>query len=136
MGGNKVVNFLRKYMMLAVLFALVLCAGCGTATEDGNAAYTVSIVDQNGDGVIDKQGALIIPCEWDAMVDRIWPFNRGEIMQVGKDGLWGFINQQGELITGRLYAPETIQAEWYGEYLFLLENGVLSIWHADGTQVY
>ena len=42
---------LRKYMMLAVLFALVLCAGCGTATEDGNAAYTVSIVDQNGDGV-------------------------------------------------------------------------------------
>lgn len=87
-------------------------------------------------GVIDKQGALIIPCEWDAMVDRIWPFNRGEIMQVGKDGLWGFINQQGELITGRLYAPETIQAEWYGEYLFLLENGVLSIWHADGTQVY
>ena len=42
---------LRKYMILAVLFALVLCAGCGTATEDGNAAYTVSIVDQNGDGV-------------------------------------------------------------------------------------
>ena len=42
---------LRKYMILALLFALVLCTGCAAATEDGNAAYTVSIVDQNGDGV-------------------------------------------------------------------------------------
>lgn len=87
-------------------------------------------------GVIDKRGELIIPCEWDAMIDRTWPFTRGEIMQVGKDGLWGFLNKQGELITGRLYEPSAIDAEWYGAYLFLLEGGALSVWHADGTKIY
>jgi len=87
-------------------------------------------------GVIDKRGELIIPCEWDAMSDQMGPFMRGEIMQTEKDGLWGFLNKQGALISERLYEPSAIDAEWYGEYLFLLEDGVLSIWHADGTKIY
>ena len=42
---------LRKYTILLLLFALIFCVGCSAPAEDGDAAYTVSIVDQYGDGV-------------------------------------------------------------------------------------
>ena len=56
--------------------------------------------------------------------------------QVFPDGQRAFLNKQGELITGRLHERSAIDAEWYGDVLYLLEDGVLSIWHADGTKSY
>lgn len=42
---------LRKYMIAVMLISMLFCVGCSAPAEDGNSAYTVSVVDQNGDGV-------------------------------------------------------------------------------------
>lgn len=42
---------LRKYTICLLLFALLFCVGCAAPAGDGNAAYTVEFIDQNGSGV-------------------------------------------------------------------------------------
>ena len=86
--------------------------------------------------LIDREGNLIDDCKWDDFEFTGQPFMLGEIMRAEKGSLWGFVNKQGVLISGRLYDPSAITVVWSGDSLFLLEDGVLSIWHADGTQVY
>lgn len=98
--------------------------------------YATVITEAGLYGVIDRAGNQIIPCEWDGMEQWQWPFMWGEIVSMERDGQRAFLNKQGELVTGRLHEPSAIDAEWSGDHLFLLENGVLSIWHADGTKVY
>lgn len=98
--------------------------------------YATVITEEGLYGIIDKQGDQVIPCEWDGMEQWQWPFMWGEIVSMERDGQRAFLNKQGELITGRLHERSAIDAEWYGDHLFLLEDGVLSIWHADGTKSY
>lgn len=85
-------------------------------------------------GVMDRSGAFIIPCQWpDGLVN---PFMRGEITCMWTDTHYFFFNKQGEMITGVMHERGSFQYAIQEAYLFLVEDGVLSIWHADGTQVY
>lgn len=89
---------------------------------------------QELNGMMDKQGNFVIPCEWDNWLH--YAFGMGEIDIVTKDGQIGFVNRQGELIAGGLRAREKVSYGLDGDRLFLLEDGVLSIYAADGTKVY
>lgn len=85
-------------------------------------------------GLMNTAGELVVPCEWDDYVGM--PFLFGDMTAMEKADQLGFVNKQGELITGRLWDEAAISYLIQGEYLFLLADGVLSIWNADGTQVY
>nr|MBR4281260.1 WG repeat-containing protein [Clostridia bacterium] len=85
-------------------------------------------------GLMNTAGELVVPCEWDDYVGM--PFLLGDMMAMKKADQLGFVNKQGELITGQLWDEAAISYRIQDEYLFLLEDGVLSIWHADGTQLY
>lgn len=85
-------------------------------------------------GLLDKQGVFVSPCQWENILR--YAFTVQGIACVTREGQVGFINKQGELISGRMYPAETISYGLDGDHLFLLENGLLSIWSADGTQVY
>lgn len=85
-------------------------------------------------GLMDKQGYFVTPCQWENILHHTFTVNR--IARVTWDGQDGFISKVGTLLTGRLYPKGTIPYGIDGDYLFLLQNGVLSIWHADGTKVY
>lgn len=85
-------------------------------------------------GVMDKSGAFIIPCQWpDGLIN---PFMRGEITCMWTDTHYAFFNKQGEMVTGAMHERGKFQYAIHDEYLFLAEEGVLSIWRADGTKVY
>ena len=86
-------------------------------------------------GVIDRDGNQVIPCEWTGMEQWQWPFMWSGIVSMSRDGQTAFLNKQGELVTGRLHPQENTTAFYHGDILFLLENGVLSIWSPDGTKV-
>lgn len=85
-------------------------------------------------GLMDKQGNFITSCQWENILRYAFTVNR--IACVTRDGQEGFISKTGTLLTGRMYPEGTVAYGIDGDYLFLLENGVLSIWHADGTKVY
>ena len=103
----------------------------GTRMHNG---YAMVITADGLHGVIDKQGNQIIPCEWDEMEQ--YPFVWSEIISVEKDGLRGFLNKQGKLVTGQMYASEAIEAVCQEDTLFLLEDGILSIWSSGGEKIY
>ena len=84
-------------------------------------------------GLMNTAGELVVPCEWDQPVAI---FLHGDMTHLERDGQLGFVNRQGELVTGRLWDKETVSWQIQDEYLFLLEDGVLSIWNADGTRLY
>lgn len=84
-------------------------------------------------GLLNRAGELVIPCEWDKPMR---PFLEGDVMQLVRDGQLAFANRQGEMITGRLWDGAAVSYRIQGEYLYLLENGVLSIWNAWGEQMY
>lgn len=95
----------------------------------------VCIVDENGlYGLMDKQGIIITLCQWEENLH--YAFARGDFAVVTRNGQDGFLNRRGELVTGRMYDQGTYQYGMDGDYLFLLAEGVLTIWNADGTQVY
>ena len=85
-------------------------------------------------GMMDKQGEFVMPCRWENILR--YSFTVDRIACVNREGQRGFSNQEGTLLTGRLYPKGMISYGIDGDYLFLLENGVLSIWHADGTKIY
>lgn len=87
-------------------------------------------------GAVNADGELIIPCEWEGMSSR-WqiPHEDCEIVRGRREGENAFFNQQGENITGRIY-DETVMGVHDWHHLYLLENGVLTIWNAQGEQVY
>lgn len=85
-------------------------------------------------GLMDKQGRFITPCQWENYLN--YAFGQDEVEVVVKGDQCGFINKQGAFVTGRMHASDAVKYGMDGDYLFLLENGVLSIWHADGTKVY
>lgn len=85
-------------------------------------------------GVMHRSGEMVIPCQW---YDTLgYPFYREEITNMRTQTHHAFFNKQGELVTGQMHAIGRCTYEIRGEYLFLVENGVLSIWRADGTKVY
>lgn len=85
-------------------------------------------------GVMDKSGAFIIPCEWpDGLIN---PFDRGGITYMWTDTHYAFFNKQGQMVTGQMHERGRFKFAIQKEYLFLVEDGVLSIWHADGRKVY
>ena len=98
--------------------------------------YATVITEYGLYGVIDRDGNHVIPCEWTGMEQWQWPFMWSEIVSMSRDGQTAFLNTQGEMVTGRLHQQEDVTALYHDDVLFLLENGVLSIWHADRTKVY
>jgi len=94
-----------------------------------------ALIDENGlSGLLDKSGRFITPCRWENWLTYAFGSDLN-IALVQKDGQAGFINRQGELISRRMYPVGSVRYGFDGDYLFLLEEGVLSIWHADGTKV-
>lgn len=85
-------------------------------------------------GVMHKSGKMVIPCQWSDTLG--YPFYREEITNMRTDTHHAFFNKQGELITGLMHDRERCTYAIQGAYLFLVEDGALSIWQADGTQVY
>lgn len=132
-----------KRLLMCLLAAMVLL---GAAMGEENNRYDAleypgqpgyAAVQRDGLwGIVDRTGALMIPCEWDDMEQWQWPFMWSEIVAMSRDGQTAFLNTQGELVTGRLHPRGEITALYRDDILFLLENGVLSIWQADGTKVY
>ena len=95
----------------------------------------VCIIDDRGlYGLMDRQGNVVTPCQWENSLRLA--FANGEITMVSRDGQKGFLNRQGELVTGRMHDVEAIRYGIDGDFLFLLEDGMLSIWSADGTRTY
>lgn len=105
----------------------------GSRMRNGHATV---ITEEGLYGVIDRNGDQVIPCEWAGMEQWQWPFRWSEIVSMSRDGQTAFLNKQGELVTGQLHPQEDVMALYHDDILFLLEDGVLSIWHADGTKVY
>lgn len=95
----------------------------------------VSMQNAQGlNGMMDRQGNFVIPCEWDNWLR--YAFGLSDIDIVSKGGQIGFVNRQGTLLAGGLHARESISYGLDGDRLFLLKDGVLSIYAADGTKVY
>lgn len=88
-------------------------------------------------GAVNADGEIVIPCEWDVMGSR-WhiPSEDCEIVWGRRDGEIAFFNQRGENITGRIHDTETTMGVHDWHHLYLLEDGVLTIWNAEGEQVY
>lgn len=85
-------------------------------------------------GVMHRSGEMVIPCRW---YDTLgYSFYGEEITNMRTETHHAFFNKQGELVTGLLHEHDKCTYAILGEYLFLVEDGALSIWHADGTQVY
>lgn len=105
----------------------------GSRMRNGHA----TVITEDGlYGVIDRDGNQVIPSEWTGMEQWQWPFMWSEIVSMSRDGRTAFLNTQGKMVTGRLHSQENMTALYRDDILFLLENGVLSIWQADGTKVY
>lgn len=85
-------------------------------------------------GLMDKQGHFVTPCQWENHLTQA--FAQDNIAVFSKAGQTCFLNMQSEMISGRMYELGTIKHGMDGDVLFLLENGVLSIWSSDGTKVY
>ena len=84
-------------------------------------------------GLMDKQGNLVIPCEWESWFN--YAFGEDDITPAQRDGQIGFLNRAGELISGQTYpVSETIYG-LDGDRLFLLREGKLSVWSAEGAQL-
>lgn len=85
-------------------------------------------------GVMHRSGEMAIPCQW---YDTLgYPFYTEEITNMRTETHYAFFNKQGELVTGLRHHREHCTYAIQGAYLFLLEDGMLSIWRADNTQVY
>lgn len=85
-------------------------------------------------GLMDKQGNIVTSCQWENYLN--YAFGQDEMTVVAKAGQEGILNKAGEMITGRMYETSAIKHGIDGDTLFLLEDGVLSIWLADGTKLY
>lgn len=85
-------------------------------------------------GAIDTEGRLVIPCEWERFSIGYNP--EDVIVRAGRSGEYAFLNLRGELISGRTYSVETTRCSVEGDMLFLVEDGVLTIWNAEGEQLY
>lgn len=85
-------------------------------------------------GLMDRQGNFVTPCQWENILR--YAFTVNGFACVTREGQEGFINKQGDLISGRLYSQGTVSCGMDGDRLFLLEDGVLSIYAADGVKVY
>lgn len=106
----------------------------------------VALVKKDGLwGMIDNRGNLISECRWeDAGVLRRYPFADGSLMPVVMDGLCGFVNLQGELVIPCVYDREQLLGDGWdtpgytirGDRVAIRQDGVLSIFASDGTQVY
>ena len=88
-------------------------------------------------GAIDAQGEVIIPCEWESLGGK-WstPHDKCEIVRAVRGSEMTWFSQQGQNITGRIHDLETTTARFDWHHLYLLEDGVLTIWNAEGEQVY
>lgn len=96
-------------------------------------------------GMIDNQGKLISECRWEA-AGALWryPFADGSLMPVVMDDLCGFVNLQGELVIPCVYDKEQLLGDGWdtpgyairGDRVAIRQDGVLSIFASDGTQVY
>lgn len=88
-------------------------------------------------GAVNTDGEIVIPCEWVVMGSR-WqiPHEDCEIVWGRRGNEVAFFNQRGENITGRIHDTETTTGIHDWHYLYLLEDGVLTIWNAKGEQVY
>ena len=84
-------------------------------------------------GLMNTAGELVVPCEWDDYIGK--PFLHGDIMALTRDGRLAFVNKRGDMITGQLW-DDAITYTIDGEHLFLLSDGVLTIWNADGEQLF
>ena len=84
-------------------------------------------------GLMDKQGRFIIPCKWESWFD--YAFGKDDIAPAQRDGQIGFINRAGELISGQMYPATEVSYGLDGDRLFLLREGKLSVWSAEGTQL-
>lgn len=85
---------------------------------------------ENLSGLMDKRGHFVVPCRWE---DKLYRSYGDEIFVTSQDDHTAFLNRQGELVTGKMYLSSTIQYGIDKEYLFLLEDGVLSVHHASDT---
>lgn len=85
-------------------------------------------------GLMDKQGNFVTACQWENPL--IMAFAQDEMAAVVQAGQEGVINREGALITGRMYDAGTIRHGIAGDTLFLLVDGVLSVWSSDGTRLY
>lgn len=94
-----------------------------------------AIRDKNGlNGLMDRQGSIVIPCRWETMLR--YTFAADELAVAMEGGRNAFLNKQGDIITGKMYEQDAVQYGIAGSTLFLLENGVLSIWSASGEKLY
>lgn len=105
----------------------------GSRMRNGHATV---ITEKGLYGVIDRDGNQVIPCEWTGMEQWQWPFMWSEIVAMSKNGQTAFLNKQGKLVTGQLHSQEHTTAVYHGSVLFLLEDGMLSIWSSDGARIY
>ena len=133
--------------MLIWLMALVLCVPCAVAEEKDNRYDALGYyyhengllpVQRNGLwGVIAADGTLIIPCEWERLGGK-WstPHDECEIVRAVRGSEVAWFSQQGQNITGRIHDRETTTGCFDWHHLYLLEDGVLTIWNAEGEQVY
>lgn len=129
--------------MLAALLLMVVCASAALAEDEnryeelGRWSYDDSgLIAVKRDGLwgfVNGAGELVIPCEWEWVDSR---FNWHEFIRVEKEGRIGFFNARGESVTGEMYPRESVEYTCDREHLFLLRDGVLSIYLADGTKVY
>lgn len=107
-------------------------AGC--TAWDFNGDYALLRNEDGLYGVMHRSGEMVIPCQWpDSLIS---PFSGSEFTCMWTETHHAFFNRQGEMVTGEMHERGMFQYAMQGEYLFLVEDGALSIWHADGTQVY
>ena len=85
-------------------------------------------------GLMDRQGNFVTACQWENPL--IIAFAQDAMAVVLKAGQEGIINREGTLLTGRMYDAGTIRHGIAGDTLFLLVDGVLSVWSSDGTRLY
>lgn len=94
-----------------------------------------ALLDENGlSGLMDRNGQFVTPCQWENWLT--YAFGEGtNIAMVQREGQVGFINRAGELLSGQMYPVGSVKYGFDGDSLFLLEDGVLSVWHSNGTKV-
>lgn len=94
-----------------------------------------AMIDEAGRvGLMDKQGNFVIPCRWEEGLRFAYTtFSVSEIIRVEQEECQAFLNRKGEMVSGYMYEKGTIQYGIGSEYLFLLKDGSLSIYHADET---
>lgn len=106
----------------------------GTGAQPYQGGLTILRDAQGLYGLMDKQGRIVLPCGYEQI--RRASVAADSLAILRSEGMTGFASAEGALIGGGMRPDDAFGYGYDGDRLFLLEDGVLSIYAADGKKLH